>query len=443
MSHTARYTLSLAAWLLLLLATGYWAESRLSGADACCYTAAGRLLRDWPAGDYAQLHRPGTPVLRERVVLRRPLRHYPPVPYIAWDSELPTPDSPAELPLPKQQELATILHCLATKLGVQSVAISTPLAWEDASGEMSGQMLRRALTKFHHVGVGIAGRSAAQAQALPELLAGAVIPTAQVQGDHSCLPAANTPLPYDLPADTALLAAPDYMEDEALLSTTRGLSLPLLLRWNGQVLAALPLRLALAELGLTPADVHATLGKTLRIGKRVLPLDAHGRTPLGAARAEALALEDALTAYMPLPPASQRCAVVCRPFAPASAAPRAACLAATLSQLLSTEGEQLLPTERAAGGHLMEHALVHTSLTGRLSTAILILALLVLLPRLPRPWRTVALAALPALLLPAAALCAADGVWLSLCAWLLCCALLAAATCQLSRIPRTQEPTLW
>lgn len=442
MSHTTRHNLCIAAWLLLLLATGYWAEKRLTAADACCYTAAGRLLCAWPAGDYAQLHRPGQPVEQEGLTLRRALRHCPPVPYIAWNT---APPGGGEPPLPKQQELATLLHCLATKLGVQSVAVSTPLDWQDAQGEMAAHMLSRALAEYRHVGIGIAGRSAALSQELPELLRGACIPPAQVQGDSSTLLSANTPFPYSLPAEPELLAAPDYVEDEPMLEqgAARGLSLPLLLRWNGQVLAALPLRLALAQLGLTPADVHVRLGKTLSMGARVLPLDAHGRTPLGAAQATPLAPEEVLTAYMPLPESSRGCAALCYPHTPAPADARAERLAATLSQLLSTEAEQLIPTERVAGGRLLEHALVHSSLTGRVGTILLLLGLLALLPRLPQPWRKAVLYTLPGLLLLSAALCAAGGTWLSLCAWLLCWLLLLPATRLLAPHYRRHEPKLW
>lgn len=444
MSFTTRYSLCIAAWLILLLSVGYWAERHLTGVDAGLYSAAGRLLRNWPAGDYAQLHRPGSPVLQEDIVLKRPVRHCPPVPYIAWETGAGE-DASYTAPLPKQQELATLLHCLTSKLGVRSVAISTPLSWEDEQGEMAGQMLRRALTEYQHVAVGIAGRNAAQAQNTPELLHAAVIPAVQVSGDISALPAANTPLPYSLPDEPTLLAAPDYMEDENLIENdhTRGLSQPLLLRWNGQVLAALPLRLALVELGLTPADVHARLGKSLRLGERILPLDAHGRTPLGGAQTLPLALEDVLTAYIPLPEPAQHCAVLCRPFSPGPINARAARLAATLSQLLSTGGEQLIPAERPAGGHLMEHALVHTSLTGRLGVSLLFFSLLLLLPRLKQPWRRTALLAMPAILIAAASLCAMAGAWLSLCAWLLCWALLILATHCLAPFHRRHEPTLW
>lgn len=442
MSAKNRYTLCVAAWLLLISAIFYRAENMLTAADAFCYTAAGRLLRAWPDTDYAQLHRPGQPVQQEQITLRRPLRHCPPVHYIAWNAGSADAGEP---PLPKQQELATLLHCLATKLGVRSVAISCPLDWEDEQGEMAGHMLIRALGEFRHVGVGIAGRSAARSSDTPELLRPAIIPPDRVQGDTTTLLSANTPLPYSLPPEPELITAPDYTEDEHLLdhSTTRGLSHPLLLRWNGRVLATLPLRLALAQLGLTTADVHVRMGKTLRLGDRVLPLDAHGRTPLGAARAEPLPPEEALTAYMPLPPEAQQCAVLCYPHTPGAVDERAARLAATLSQLLSGSGEELMPTQRIAGGRLMEHALVHTSLTGRLGSIALLLGLLLLLPRLSLMQRTVVHLALLGLLIAAAAMAAAAGAWLSLCAWLLCWLLLIPAAAQLSRCHSRPAPTLW
>lgn len=444
MSPTLRYTIRIAACLIILLAVGYWAERHLARADAWCYTSAGRLFGGWKAGEYAQLHRPGQPIEQEPVVLRRMKRHCPPVHYVVW-SEAARGEAQ---PLPKRQELATILHCLATKLGVQSVAVSCPLMWEDEQGEMAGHMLQRAFEGFRHVGLGFAGRSAPQAQATPELLLPAVIPAAQVSGDAAGLPSANTPQPYSLlaPLAATLLPAPDQVEDEKLIRdavATRGLSLPLLLRWNGEVLASLPLRLALAELGLSPADVHVRLGKTLRVGGRVLPLDAYGRTPLGAARAVPLPLEDVLTAYMPLPEEAQRCAALCRAAEPQAAEPRAACLAATLSQLLSREEESLIPAERPAGGHLMEQSLMQTSLTGRLACIALALALLVLPPLMPRAARLAVVIALPVLAVAAACYAAQGGVWLSICACLVCAGLLPLLHLFLSPPRTAQQPTLW
>lgn len=429
-----------------MLTVGYWAEHKLAGVDAACYTAAGRLADGWKKDEYAQLHRPNTPVQRETIILRRAVRNCPTVHYIAWDMNAPSQAD--ELPLPKQQELATLLHCLSTKLGVRSVAISTPLVWEDTEGQMARHMLDKALSGYRHVGLGLAGRNAPQSQTTPELLQAATIPAGQISGDTAGLPAANMPQPYSLPNSHApnLLAAPDMLEDEALIrdaTPTRGLSLPLLLRWNGEVMAALPLRLALAELGLRPADVHAKLGKSLRIGDRILPLDAHGRTPLGSAKAEPLLPEDVLTAYAPLPEEAQRCAALCRAFSPQPVGERAACLAATLSQLLSDKREELIPMERDAGGRLYELNALQTSLTGRLASLALLLALLYLLPRLRRTWRRATLLALLAGIIAAAWALASRGIYLSLCAWLACWALLALAQWQLSPREQVKEPTLW
>ena len=433
-------------WLLVLLSAGYWAEQKFRHADACCYTAAGRLISGWPGSDYAQLHSPGEPVYRETVILPRVARRYPPVHYVAWNVDMQS--GYASPPLPKMQELATLLHCLSAKLGVKSVAVSTPLVWEDEQSEMAGLMLQQALSGFRHVGIGVSGRSAPQSLQTPELLHAAVIPAAQVSGDASGLPAANTPQPFSLPGEVArtALSAPDHLEDEALVRDaveTRGLSLPLLLRWNGEVMAALPLRLALAELGLSPADVHVRLGKSLRIGDRLLPLDAHGRTPLGAAQAVPLEPGEALTAYMPLPEEARLCAVVCRPFAPQPVDARAEKMAATLSLLFSRGYVRFIPTERVSGGHLYELTLAQTSLTGRLGTVTLLLALLLALPRLPKLYRRLALLALLGAIFWVAWRCALDGIWMSICAWLICWALLALSLLHLAPRERVVEPTLW
>ena len=445
MSSPLRFALELALRLLAVVSICYLAEQRLEWADACCYTGAGRLC-GWPENDYAQLHHPGAPILREKAIVRKTTRSYPDVYYIAWDDDSRT--GAPEMPLPKIQELATILNCLSEKLGVTDVAVSSPLVWEDAQSEMSMMMMERALRRFSRVGLGMPGRNAAQAAETPALLMGAVVPAAHIQGDTSGLPAANTPLQYTLPApeDAALLMAPDFVEDEALLtgaSGTRGMSMPLLLRWNGKIMAALPLRMALAEMKLTPADVYVRLGKSLRVGDKVFPLDAHGRIPLGAARALPLPVGDVLSAYMRLPGKGRLCAVLCRPFAPQSIEPRASCMAATLSALLSDAGEQLIPSQRAAGGHVYEQNCLQRSLWGRCVLLLALLGLLVGVPRLSRRLRCSVLCALPLLVLLSAWLCALSGIWLSLCAALCACALLPLAIFRFSPRRKNPEPTLW
>lgn len=443
MSHTHRRILSIVVWLFVIFAGGYWAEHGLRRVDECCYTAAGRVFGGWREGEYAQLHRGEEPVHNENVVLRRRVRQCPPVRYVDWRDN----EQGEEQPLPMRQELATILHCMATKLGVRSVAVSTPLVWEDEQGKMSELMLQRAMAAFQHVGVGIAGRSAPQAQSTPEMLKDAIIPADHVRGDAAGLPSANMPQPYSLPLapELPLAAAPDRLEDEVMIrdaGLTRGLSVPLLLRWNGEVMAALPLRLALAELGLSTADVQVRLGKSLRVGQLILPIDVHGRTPLGTARALPLAVEDVLAAYMPLPEAEQRCAALYRPQM-GGGADRAARLAATLSVLLSREQEMLVPAVRPAGGHLFEQSLIHSSLTGRLAVVALMPALLLILLRLPSRRLHVSLLCLPVFLLALAWWLGARGSWVCLSSWGVGWALLALAALHLSHKPRPQEPTLW
>lgn len=446
MSSSYRYAIKIALWLFVTVYVCFQAERRLEWVDACCYTGMGR-LSGWSADDYAQLHRPGEPVLSEKAVVHKSSRSYSPVYYIAWEDDAQE-DASSEPSLPKIQELATILSCLSGKLGVSSVAVSSPLAWEDAGGEMPKLMMDKAVRSFAHAGLGMGGRNAAQASGTPELLNGAVMPAAQVSGDISGLLSANAPLQYALPAggDAPLLMAPDYVEDESLILSmpgARGMSMPLLLRWNGQVMVSLPLRMALAEMGLSPSDVHVRLGKSLRIGGKSFPLDAHGRIPLGAARALPLQVGEVLSAYMRLPSQGHVCAVLCRSFSPQRIESRARCMAATLSALLSVESEQLIPSRRPAGGHVYELNFFQRSLWGQGIALFMLLVLLAALPLLARRTRGIVLSVLLVCIIAAAFICAVYGIWLSLCAWVCGWLLLSLAVLLHSPQEKAHEPTLW
>lgn len=434
MSLFSRYIIKLILLIDLLLVVGLMAEQKLTGPDAFIYTAAGR-ISGWAKDEHAQLHTPDTPVQMEKILLPRRTRLYPTVCYTVWDDELPP--GQAALPLPRLQELATILHCLATKAGVRAVAVSTPLVWEDRQDRMTQLMVSRSIQELSHTAIGLPARTAAQAEATPALLHGAAIPAANIQGSISTLPSANKPLPYHLPtADNAApLWAPDYVEDETLThgSSAAGLSLPLLTRWNGEVLPTLPLRLALAQLGLSPADVQVRMGKSLLLGKRILPIDAHGRTPLGAARVQPLPLHELLTARTGGSQPAPACAVIARAYSPSRDNHRAEQLAATLSQLLSSEIDSYLPTERPDGGKLMELNPLQATYAGRIALAALIICALIWLPLLSPRKRQAALGALLIGIISLAIIWGTQGIWMSLCAWLACWALLLPSSNWLAR----------
>lgn len=438
MSPLSRHIIKLIFLVDVILALSILAEQKLSQVDAAFYTALGRLTGH-ASGDYAQLHTPGAPVQMEKVILREQKSFYPTVRHIVWVAD-GREDLPS-LPLPKLQELATILNCLKNKIGVSDVGVSTPLMWEDERDEMAHHMLTRALQGYHHVCLGLPARNAAQAEATPEQLKAAIIPARQIEGNPAALPYANTPLPYHSPvADaSALLWAPDYVEDEPnsrdAAQGVQGLSAPLLMRWKGDVLPTLPLRLALAKLGLSPADVQVRLGKSIRIGKRLLPLDAQGRAPLGAARVKPTPLAEVLSA----PPATGQepgAAILSRAFTPEHSSKRGEQLAATLSLLLGNEEEAYIPTERPAGNMLLELNPLQSALAGRLLIAALVVCALVWLPLLPARRRYAVLGGVAGLFFITCLVWFCLGMWASLSAAALCGGLLTGAIHLLSKHPR-------
>lgn len=417
MSESTRHIIKLILLVDAILALCLLAERKLAGADAWLYTQAAKLsarATDAPP----QLHLPGEPVRMEKTFRHEHSRHYPTIYYIPWDAD--AHEGALALPLPKIQELATILHCLSSKVGVSHVGISAPLLWEDSRDEMARHMLTRALQSYSTACLGLPARNTVQPEGTPTQLQPAAIPPQQVQGDPARLPYANATLPYVSPVAElqALLWAPDYVEDEPRTeNTTRGLSAPLLLRWKGEILPTLPLRLALARQGLTPADVQVRLGKSIRIGKRLLPLDALGRTPLGAAHSgvKTLPVTEVLCAP-PGEPQAQLTAILSRPFTPDQTPRRGELLAATLSLLLSTDTQRYIPTEQPAGSVLLEQNSLQATFAGRIFLVLLIIATLAGLPLLPRPIQLAALGGLALLSIVTCLVWYCLGVWMSICA---------------------------
>lgn len=433
MSRFSRYIIKLILLIDLMLVVGILAEQKLAGVDSYIYTLAGRICGR-ATTDRALLHTPGTPIPLEQVVLRKHTPRYPHVLYLEWD------EGETE-PTPKIQELATILHCLATKTKTHAVGVSTPLMWVDSGDAMAHHMVDKALQELRHTVIGFSGRTAAQAGPTPEQLTGAAIPRSNIRGNTGSLPSANTPLPYHLPmADGAPLWAPDYIEDEPLThdeSLSHGLSQPLLTRWNGEVMPTLALRLALAELGLTPADVQVNIGKSIRIGERMLPLDAHGRTPLGAARAQQKSLHQILTAPANDNKEEINYAIVARAFSPTLSGQRGKSLAATLSRLLSKEEESFLTSTRPQGNYVLEMNAMQATGAGRVILAALIVCLLIWLPLLSERILKPLLIALPCGIILLAIIWGIQGIGMSLCAWILCGVLLYPICRWLSRLSKS------
>lgn len=171
------------------------------------------------------------------------------------------------------------------------------------------------------------------------------IPSDQVEGDTSGLPSANKAVPNDLlyASEAARLTwAPDWLEDEPLTqktTATEDRSFPLLVRWNGEILPTLPLILALQVTGQNISDVYVHMGKEIRIGSRVFPLDAQGRTKLKDIRTIDIPLSELASGSSPSLKklGGMGLAILAQPEINQQDNSRLNLLAATLSQLCSQE----------------------------------------------------------------------------------------------------------
>ncbi len=431
-------------WFCALSLVAWFAAPRLFNADLALYRAAAER-----PNESLRLLLPGEGPRTFKVLTPHRVPEYPPVYCTVWDSDLD--ESPA--PAPKLQELATILHCLSTRHAIHHVALSSPLTWLDEGNETVHLMLDNALGSLKHLSVGLQAHNAAQAQVTPQHLRDSAIPPDHLEGDPSGIPTANMARPYHLPhrVDEAVSPVPDFVEDELLSreeANARGLSLPLLVRWNGDVLPTLPLSIVMHHLGITSADLRVHFGRYLKLGDRTLPLDAHARTPLGAARATMLPLQDALNPTTePAPSASDAAgeiAVLFRPSLSNTPANRGELIAASISCLLAQDRTTYLPGTRTEQAHFLHLTPLQATPFGLAILALLTLVALIFLPRISLlPRLTLMIAGLAGIWLLAWLSYRSD-LWMSLTTWLLCWLLLFVALSALApRRLSPPPPTLW
>lgn len=368
----------------------------------------------------------------QKVLMMYRMPHYPEVAYVYWDTGA-EPGS-ADASSAKMQELATILHCLKTRNGVCRVGVSSPLTWQDEQDEMARVMLSGTLESLQGVTVGLRGYNAVQAQETPRELRGGAFPAEQVEGDTSRLPSANHARVFRLPAgmEKSFTMVPDYVEDELLTEAEaqqRHLSVPLVVKWNDGVWPTLPLRMAMEQLGLKEGDVWVKPGKALRLGKRTLPLDERGRTPLGAARMHALDLRELLSTDGVGQKKVAESALIVRPQLH-SGEERAQRMARTLSLLLAEEKVTYLPGMRPENARVLEQNSLQSTVVGRVILAVLIGLCMLWLPKLPGLFpglmrSTLLLAGLASFWL-LSWLWLRQGMWMSISTWVLCWAELLA-----------------
>lgn len=243
----------------------------------------------------------------------------------------------------RAQDFAALLNKVS-RAGVRNLAVSAPLIWEGGTQD-AGQLVLCAtlLNKkyFDRVVLGMRGRTTAQADLTPIQFRSFVIPSTQVTGDVSMLPSANRQVENDLDSadeSVSLQWAPDWLEDEPLTQIPAAVddrSFPLLVRWNGEILPTLPLRLTLNIRGCNPDKVKVELGNRISFDGISLPIDSHGRLTLNDTSVQELSLAELIDGKAKLNDATGKfhVAVLGQPLTEQEPAARTYLLAKTISQL--------------------------------------------------------------------------------------------------------------
>lgn len=342
----------------MLVAVAVFTGTHTEHIDSYLYNHAGRMMGIVPAERTLHLLHAGQTAPREpdTVVETRHIE-CPAVTSIELDDSTATRCF-AALPL-GPQDFAVLLHKLAERCGTRHLGISAPLAWQGDTAPIARQMVALGIARFDSKAIGLRGRTTADADFTPAVLRAGSIPPEQVEGDTTDLPAANRCFENDLlylNEAQQLAWAPDRINDERLTqnaATTSERSFPLLVRWNGEILPTLPLRLAMQIKGLKPADIKVRMGKDIRLGSITLPLDDRGCTRLQQSVTNTLRPEMLIdNATKP-----SRAPIVLLSIPPDGKAEehRPAQLAATISQLCATEIIEHHTRQGAPGLSLMYH----------------------------------------------------------------------------------------
>ncbi len=419
-------------WFLLIACVWFFTRHAFVGTNTELFDKLGHRFAQWGEAEHAQLVLPGGKVQMESYEVEQRSLHCPPVGTLELD-DATCREFFAALPL-GPQDLAVLLNRMQ-KSGITTVGISSPLTWQVEAGDMTRQLLCRVLLGFPNPVLGLRGRTAAQADFTPVILRDYAVPDSQISGDPTGLPVANRPLPNgltDTPDSLGVPWAPDWLADEPLTQhapVVDSFSFPLLVRWNGQTMPTLPLRLALAHAGLTAADVHVRIGQDIRFGSRTLPLDAHGRTRLteGLAIPLNIATLGSEDGGLQKQFGQRGCAIIEQPAGTAGDTRRLNLLARTLSQLVGVEKVHRSTMQRPIGGKVL-HLHEGQEGWGFLSKAAAALALILLIfPALPFVLRFLGSLGLLFLLLRWALSALEAGTWVNLTSALCCWALLFLA----------------
>lgn len=402
---TSRHVSFLAVlfWLTVLAGCWYGVQNTLYSVDQWLFNRLGHVVCHWEPADFPQLLRPGQAVQMEPVVTQTRLRECPTVGMVELNEEA-CEAAFAALPL-GPQDTAVLLNKLKQG-GATTVGLSSPLIWQGEQGEMVREMLCRVLAGFPHSAVGLRGRTAAQPDFTPAMLRNASIPQENIEGNPNGLPIANRPLPNGLtetPDALAVVWAPDWLEGEPHTqnpSAVDSISFPLLMRWNGETIPTLPLRLALSRLGLDGKDVKVKLGKEISFGGFTLPIDDNARTRLTEAKVVIIPLADVVSGIDLTEKLGENpCIMLEQPAEGQNTPLRLERLARTLSQMAGVERIITHTSERPCGGHVLQQLPILTSWQQLTTASLILLFFLWIMPFVPGLLRWLILLAIPAAIL--------------------------------------------
>jgi len=183
---------------------------------------------------------------------------------------------------PSPTDLAVVLAELYD-IGHRKLAVATPMAWKEP-GEVEVTALNHELGRFSPAIVGVPLVRGLTPTALPPAFAQASVPTDRVEGGARLLPIVNQlAVPNPQFGGESTWAAFTRLENEQDPEFSEGavpVRVPMLARWGGRVVLALPLAVTMARFGVKAEELRIAPGRDIHLGRfgPVIPIDEFGRT---------------------------------------------------------------------------------------------------------------------------------------------------------------------
>ena len=179
----------------------------------------------------------------------------------------------------------TVLFRHLYEQGARNVYVMSPMTWEEKPDSIVKAAVGYELDRFLHKALGRQMSESTRHSPLPPDWKDLIIPASNIVGKTDQFPRADRFVGEPPQITTSAPSLGTVVENNELFSPApeNRVSLPLFIRWGGDIIPTLPLVAALNALDLKPGDVKIIPGDTLFLGgKRSIPLDKNGRIPLAA-----------------------------------------------------------------------------------------------------------------------------------------------------------------